>query len=54
MFPYNDEENAWISKSATIVKKPIKHSFSFSLFFALFVALFSTTITPLIYFLRMN
>ena len=54
MFPYNDEENAWISKSATIVKKPIKHSFAFSLFFALFAALVSTTISPLIYFFRIN
>ena len=56
MFPYNDNdnENAWIGKSARTVKKPIKHSFVFSLFFALFVALFSTTISPLIYFLRIN
>ena len=54
MFPYNDDENAWISKSSRTIKKPIKHSFIFSLFFALFVALFLTTVSPLIYFLRIN
>ena len=51
MFPYDDDENAWISKSARTIKKSIKHSFVFSLFF---VALFSTTVSPLIYFLRIN
>jgi len=54
MFPYNDEENAWISKHTKTVKRPIKHSIAYSLFFAIFVALFSTTISPLIYFLRIN
>ncbi len=54
MFPYNDEEIAWISKKDKTEKKPIKHSFIYSLFFALFAALFSTTISPLIYFFRIN
>jgi len=54
MFPYNDEEIAWISKEDRIAKKPTRHSFIYSIFFALLVALFSTTISPLIYFFRIN
>jgi len=54
MFPYNDEEIAWINKEHKSGKKQIKHSFIYSLFFALFVALFSTTISPLLYFFRIN
>ena len=54
MFPYNDDENAWISKKAKTLRKPIKHNFIYSLFFALFAALVSATISPLIYFFRIN
>ena len=54
MFPYNDEENAWISRKNTSITKPPKHSLVYSLLFALFAALLSTTISPLIYFFRIN
>ncbi len=54
MFPYNDTENTWISKGVKTMEKPTKHSFIYSLFFALFMALLSTTISPLIYFLKTN
>ena len=54
MFPYNDEENAWISGRTTKITKQEKHSLVYSLLFGLFAALFSTTISPLIYFFRIN
>ena len=54
MFPYNDEENAWVSKSATIENQNSAQSLTISLFFALILALISSTIPPLIYFLRTN
>ena len=50
MFPYNDEENDWISKNAKHEVKSLNHSIVYSLLFALF----STTLTPLIYFSRTN
>ena len=53
MFPYNDEENAWISKQNVKVEKN-KHSLIYSLLFAFCAALFSTTISPIIYFYRIN
>ena len=54
MFPYNDEENTWISKSAINKKKPSKFNFISSLLFVLLAALLSTTIPSLIYFLRVD
>ena len=50
MFPYNDEENAWISENTNFKTKFSNHS----LIYALFVAPFLTTIPPLIYFSRIN
>ena len=54
MFPYNDEENAWLSKSKKNTAKIKKHSLIQSLVFALFAALFSTIIPPFIYFSKTN
>ena len=54
MFPYNDEENAWLSRSSTNSIKPPKHNLVYSLLFGLFAALLVTTIPPLIYFFRIN
>ena len=54
MFPYNDEENAWLSKSKKNTVKIKKHSLIQSLVFALFAALFSTIIPPFIYFSKTN
>ncbi len=54
MFPYNDSENAWLSKSSKNVSKMYKHRLFYSLLFALLAALFSTTVSPLIYFFRIN
>tara|TARA_B100001765_G_scaffold194816_1_gene143903 strand:- start:307 stop:471 length:165 start_codon:yes stop_codon:yes gene_type:complete len=50
MFPYNDEERAWISGNTNFKTKFSNHS----LIYALFVALFLTAIPPLIYFSRIN
>ena len=47
MFPYNDDENAWISKSSISKTKVSKDSFIFSILFAFTAALFSTTVPPL-------
>ena len=54
MFPYNDEENAWISRCTTRTIKPAKHSLIYTLLFGLFTALLSATISPLIYFFKIN
>ena len=54
MFPYNDDENAWISKSSISKTKVSKDSFIFSILFAFAAALFATTAPPLIYFFRIN
>ena len=54
MFPYNDDENAWISKSSISKTKVSKDSFIFSILFAFTAALFSTTVPLLIYFFRIN
>jgi len=56
MFPYNDEENAWISKTQATKVKALnnKSSIFLSVLMALTVALLSTTIPPLIYFFRLN
>ena len=54
MFPYNDDENAWISKNSISKTKVSKDSFIFSILFAFTAALFSTTVPPLIYFFRIN
>tara|TARA_Y100000590_G_scaffold329159_1_gene373795 strand:+ start:1306 stop:1476 length:171 start_codon:yes stop_codon:yes gene_type:complete len=54
MFPYNDEENDWISGNKKNEASPLAHSLIYSILFALFVALFSTALPPLIYFSRTN
>ena len=58
MFPYNDEEKAWISGNTNFKTKFSNHSLIYSLIYsficALFVAPFLTTIPPLIYFSRIN
>ena len=53
MFPYNDEENTWISK-CSVNKKTTKHKLIYSLIFSIFLAFISTTISPLIYFYKIN
>ena len=52
MFPYNDEENAWISGVSTSKIKSGKHSLIYSFIFTLFASIFSTILPPLIYFFR--
>jgi len=54
MFPYNDDENAWISKGSISKTKVSKDSFIFGILFVFTVALFSTTVPSLIYFFRIN
>ena len=56
MFPYNEEENNWISKTKSKKIKAINNNFSISLsiLVAIIVAILSTTIPSLIYFLRLN
>ena len=56
MFPYNDEENAWISKTQATKVKALnnKSSIFLSVLMALTIALLSTTIPLLIYFFRLN
>ena len=54
MFPYNDEENAWVSGQVIEANKPLKGNFILSLLFALSSAVFSTIIPPLIYFLKID
>ncbi len=54
MFPYNDEEKAWISGNTNFKTKFSNHSLIYSFICALFVAPFLTTIPPLIYFSRIN
>ena len=54
MFPYNDDENAWISKGSISKTKVSKDSFIFSILFAFTAALLSTTVPLLIYFFRIN
>ena len=54
MFPYNDHENARISKSSISKTKVSKDSLFFSILFAFTAALYSTTVPPLIYFFRIN
>ncbi len=52
MFPYNDEENAWISQNVLPKAKLINHNLIYSIIFALFTALLSSTIPAIIYFSR--
>ena len=52
MFPYNDEENAWISQNILPKAKLINHNLIYSIIFALFTALLSSTIPAIIYFSR--
>tara|TARA_B100000427_G_scaffold327833_1_gene339490 strand:+ start:404 stop:592 length:189 start_codon:yes stop_codon:yes gene_type:complete len=54
MFPYNDDENAWISGSLLHKKMPLKHNLTYSLIFALFAALLSATVPALIYYFISN
>ena len=54
MFPYNEEENTWISNNANSGIKLAKHSLIYSLLCALLTAIFSTIIPPLVYFSRAN
>jgi len=54
MFPYNDDENAWISGSLLHKKMPLKHNLAYSLIFALFAALLSATVPALIYYFISN
>ena len=56
MFPYTDEENAWISGNKTGITKDSyeRNSLFTSIIVALSVAIFSTLIPPLIYFTRFN
>ncbi len=52
MFPYNDDENAWISK--VYKPKSNKKNFLLSIFFALSSAVLATTIPSIIYFSKLN
>ena len=54
MFPYNDEELAWINKDLTPKTKELKYSLFNSILFAFAAAILSTIIPPLIYFSRFN
>ena len=54
MFPYNDEELAWINKDLTPNTKELKYSLFHSILFAFAAAILSTIIPPLIYFSRFN
>tara|TARA_Y100000588_G_scaffold232848_1_gene246521 strand:- start:424 stop:594 length:171 start_codon:yes stop_codon:yes gene_type:complete len=54
MFPYNDEEIAWINKKKTTKTTVFNHSLIYSLLFALVAAILATTIPPIIYFSRIN
>ncbi len=54
MFPYNDDENAWISEGSISKTKVSKDSFIFSILFAFTAVLFSTAVPSLIYFFRIN
>ena len=56
MFPYNDSENAWISRNITPKVKARYNSQSLiiSMTVALATALFSTLIPTFIYFSRLN
>ena len=53
MFPYNDEELAWLNKRNTNkIKKP-QINFSYTLLMAFFLMLFMSTFPFLIYFLKL-
>ncbi len=54
MFPYNDEENAWISANTAVKTKKPEHSLLQTLIVALFAAVISTVTPILIYFTRTN
>ena len=54
MFPYNDEENAWMSGHIATKNPALKQSLIFDLFFALITAILLTTIPSVIYFFRTN
>ena len=54
MFPYNDEEIAWINKKKTTKTTVFNHSLIYSLLFALVAVILATTIPPIIYFSRIN
>ena len=56
MFPYNDTENAWISRTKLTKAKVAysNHSLFMSMFVAFMAASLSTLIPTLIYFYRLN
>tara|TARA_B110001450_G_C17393855_1_gene388826 strand:- start:166 stop:378 length:213 start_codon:yes stop_codon:yes gene_type:complete len=54
MFPYNDDEIDWISKTSISTKKTLKHSLFYSILLGLAVAVLSTTIPTIIYFSKLN
>ena len=56
MFPYNDTENAWISRTKLTKAKVTysNHSLFMSMFVAFMAASLSTLIPTLIYFYRLN
>ncbi len=54
MFPYNDDEMAWISKKPLNKTKKTTHNIVYTVFVALAAALFSTTIPAIIYFSKVN
>lgn len=56
MFPYNDEENAWISGRPMPAKimPNAEYNLFIQMFFGLTIALFSTLIPIFIYFFRLN
>ena len=56
MFPYNDEENVWISNNykSKVSVSDNAYSFFVSFLIGLSLVLLSTIIPPLIYFFRLN
>ena len=54
IFPYNDDEMAWISKKPLNKTKKTTHNIVYTVFVALAAALFSTTIPAIIYFPKVN
>ena len=56
MFPYNDEENAWISGKSmpTKIRLNTEYNLFIQMFFGLTIALFSTLKPIFIYFFRLN
>ena len=52
MFPYNDDENAWISKAPQA--NYAKENLLLTVIFAISSAVFASTIPPMIYFFKYN